>query len=201
MPKQSYFEASRKQTRTSRSRTQFSSSYASEETKTRDAAPLRAVPAAFQTATAALALVPADCIHLLWSDLECFSTVDRQFQQWGVTFSNAVALRPSNPAFPTYGGDLVLMGAPKQGWLEVKFRRPVRYVSSRVTSSRSLQMMAYDSNGQRIAAVPLLSPNCAESGSAVSPNAPLGLHADNIHRVVFSSFDGNFTLGNLCFHF
>lgn len=201
MPKQSYFEASRQQSRAPKSRTYFASSYAPEEPRARDAAILRAVPSAFQATSSALALVPADCVHLLWSDLECFSTVDSQFQQWGVTFSNAVALRPSNPAFPTYGSDLVLMGAPKQGWLEVKFRRPVRYVSSRVTSSRSLQMVAYDSDDHRVAAVPLPSPNCAESGSAVAPNAPLRLKADNIRRVVFSSFDGNFTLGNLCFHF
>jgi len=48
------------------------------------------------------------CLNL--EDLKCFEVVDRQFHHYGLTFENAIALQPSNPAYPPRTGTSVLMG-------------------------------------------------------------------------------------------
>src|SRR5919202_261193 len=42
------------------------------------------------------------CLNL--EDLKCFEVVDRQFHRYGITFENAIALQPSNPAYPPRTG-------------------------------------------------------------------------------------------------
>lgn len=141
------------------------------------------------------------CVRLDWEDLQCFDVVDRQFEELGVTFSNAVALRPSNPAYPPYSGVMLLMSAPKSGWLEVTFLRPVRFVSGFVTSSRRTVMTAFDGNNCPVAKTETLEPNLSGAYTACSPNMHLDLNAANICRVTFHVFDGQLTLDDLCFSF
>jgi hypothetical protein len=93
--------------------------------------------------------VPA-IVRLALEDLKCFEVVEHQFAHWGVTFNNAVAIQPSNPAFITDSGATVLMGAPKSGLIEVSFKYPVRSVSGLVTSSRRTVLSACDIDGNLI---------------------------------------------------
>lgn len=144
---------------------------------------------------------PPACIRLDLEDLKCFEIVERQFQQWGVTFANAIALQPSNPAFPPHSGKIVLIGAPKSGFLEATFIKPVRFVSGFITSSRRAVLAAYDSDDQAIAHAELPSSNLAGSDSEISPNTHLSLTAPNIHRVTFFTFDGHLTLDDFSFSF
>jgi hypothetical protein len=140
------------------------------------------------------------CVRLDWEDLQCFDVVDRQFEQLGVTFANAVALRPSNPAYPPYSGMMVLMSAPKSGWLEVTFLRPVQFVCGFVTSSRRTVATAFNALNQPIAQAETLEANLAHE-NASSANAQLNLSAADIHRVTFHVFNGQLTLDDLCFSF
>jgi hypothetical protein len=148
-----------------------------------------------------LANSAADCIHLDLDQLECFEVVDQQFQGHGVRFSNAIALHPSNPAFPPRSGSKVLIGSPKNGWVEATFRCPVRFVSGFVTSSRRTVLAAFDANNQPVAQAETPGANLANSGSETPPNVQLSLKAANIHRITFYAFDGQLTLDDFSFSF
>lgn len=133
--------------------------------------------------------------------LNCFEVVERQFEEFGVIFGNAIALAPSNPAFPSPSGRIVLMGAPKSGWLEVSFIKPVRFVRGLVTSSRRTVLSAFDRNGNCITQTETLGPNLAGSESGLDPNAELTLEVPDIHRVSFYAFDGHLTVAEFTFGF
>lgn len=139
------------------------------------------------------------CIYLNLEDLKCFEAVERQYEHWGVIFHNSLAIQPSNPAFPTYSGLTVLMGAPKSGFLEATFLRPVNWVSAFVTSSQRLLFSAYDRDRQLLTKAVLPGANLANSDSAIPPNTLLSVTANNIYSVTFCAFDGQFTLDD--FHF
>lgn len=141
------------------------------------------------------------CVRLDLEDLECFEVVDRQFETWGVRFSNAIALQPSNPAFPTRSGKTVLMGAPRSGRLEATFNVPVNYVSGFITSSRRTVLSAYDAENRPVASTSSDSGNLAGSNSKLSPNVQLSLQAANIRRIIFHTFDGELTLDEFSFSY
>lgn len=141
------------------------------------------------------------CISLNLEDLKCFEAVERQYESLGVVFQNSLAIQPSNPAFPTYSGLTVLMGAPKSGLLEATFLEPVNTVSVFVTSSQRLVMSAYDRDRQLLAQTVLPAANLANSDSAIPPNTLLSVAVNGIHSVTFCAFDGQFTLDNFRFCF
>jgi hypothetical protein len=149
---------------------------------------------------AAKEVVPT-CISLDLEDLKCFEAVERQYEQWGVIFHNCLAIQPSNPAFPTRSGLTVLMGAPKSGFLEATFLRPVNLVSTCVTSSQRLVLCAYGSDRQLLAQTILPGANLANSDSLIPPNTLLSVTANDIHSVTFCAFDGQFTLDDIRFSF
>ncbi|RCJ39204.1 hypothetical protein A6770_12245 [Nostoc minutum NIES-26] len=144
------------------------------------------------------AAVPT-CICLNLEDLKCFEPVDCQYERWGVIFRNALAIQPSNPAFPTHSGLTALMGSPKSGFLEASFLYPVNCVSAYVTSSQRIVLSAYDRDLQLLAQTVLPVANLANSDSALSPNTLLTVTANNIHSVTFCAFDGQFTLDDFRF--
>jgi hypothetical protein len=142
-----------------------------------------------------------NCIYLNLENLKCFEVVKRQYEQWDVIFDNCIAIQPSNPAFPTHSGQVVLMAAPKSGYLEVTFLRPVQFVSAFITSSQRLVLSAYNRDRQLLAQTVLSGANLANSDSAVPPNTLLSVKASDIHRVTFCAFDGQFTIDGFSFCF
>lgn len=138
-------------------------------------------------------------INLNFEDLMCFEVVDRQFQKWGVTFNNCIAIRPSNPAFPAHSGSTVLMGAPKSGWLEAVFRHPVKSVSAVVTTSQKLVLTAYNQDNQPLREVEISEANLAGSDSSIPPNMVLTVSEAEICRVTYCAFDGQFILDDFKF--
>ncbi|NES96465.1 MAG: hypothetical protein F6K32_14775 [Desertifilum sp. SIO1I2] len=141
------------------------------------------------------------CIKLDLENLKCFEVVAHQFEERGVIFTNAIALQPSNPAFPPHSGSIVLMGGPRNGWMEATFKQPVCWVSCFVTSSRQTVLSAYDRQDRLLGKVEIPESNLAGSGSTIEPNTQLCLQAPNIHRVTFYAFDGQFSLDDfqVCF--
>jgi len=146
------------------------------------------------------AAVPA-CVRLALGELKCFEVVESQFGHWGLTFVNAVAIQPSNPAFLSAPGRTVLMGAPKSGLIEVSFTYPVRFVSGFVTSSRRTVLSASDFDGNPIAQDEMPAPNLVGSNSPIAPNAPMHVKAPNIYRITFYAFDGQLVVDDFCFGF
>lgn len=139
------------------------------------------------------------CVRLDMEDLQCFETVNHQYESWGVTFNDVVAIQPSNPAFPPRSGKMVVISSPKNGRIEAIFHQPVRYVNAFITSSRRTILAAFDINDRPIAHVESPAPNLATSKSGVPPNVKLSLQGANIHRVIFSALDGQMTLDELNF--
>jgi hypothetical protein len=151
------------------------------------------------SADSGLPLNKPTCVRLNMEDLKCFDVVERQFQQWGLTFRNAIALHPSNPAFPPRSGTTVLMGAPKNGLIEISFQSPVRFVSGFVTSSQRTILSAYDQQNQLLARAELTEPNLAGTDSKIPPNTQLSVTVPNIYRITFYAFDGCLTVDDLSF--
>lgn len=146
------------------------------------------------------ATVPA-IVRVALEELKCFEVVEHQFAHWGMTFSNAVAIQPSNPAFFTGSGATVLMGAPKSGQIEITFKSPVHWVSGLVTSSRRTVLSAWDIDGNLIVQDEMPGPNLAGSNSPIPPSAPLRVKGPNIHRITFYAFDGQLVVDDLMFGF
>jgi hypothetical protein len=132
------------------------------------------------------------CLNL--ETLTPFEVIDRQFESLGITFNNAIALKPSNPAFPTYSGQMLLLASPDNGMISMTFAQPVSYVSGRVTSSRPTIVTAYNCLGQELVRKKLPSANLAGSNAPIPPNELLFVQARNIHKVTFYAFDGQLTL-------
>jgi hypothetical protein len=147
-------------------------------------------------------VAPSVGVRLDLEDLPSFAVVDQQYAPWGVLFSNAVAICPSNPAYPPRSGMMVLLGAPQDGWLEATFLQPVQYVSSFITSSRCTVMRAFNSRNQLIAQTESsvsLNPSHQYEPSATIANLRLSLNASNICRITWHSFNGHLTVDDLCF--
>jgi hypothetical protein len=139
------------------------------------------------------------CLNL--KDLKCFETVDRQYERSGIIFNNCIAIQPSNPAFSPNSDVTVLMGSPKSGFLEATFLRPVRWVSTFVTSSQRLVFCAYDRHNQLLTQTELPAANLANSGSVLPPRTLLSLTANNIYYITFSAFDSQFIIDDFSFCF
>lgn len=137
------------------------------------------------------------CLNL--EDLKCFEVVEHQFDQYGITFKNAIALIPSNPAYPARSGKIVIMGAPKSGWLEARFLQPVNYFCCYITSSQRTILSAYDNQDKLIVRKSMTGANLADSDSAIPPNAQMKLKEPNISRITFQAFDGQLTIADLSF--
>jgi hypothetical protein len=140
------------------------------------------------------------CIRLDMESLACFERVTRQFEAWGAVFTNAIAINPSNPAFPVRTGKTVLTGAPHSSWLGIQFHDPVTYVGGFVTSSRPITLSAYNAADQLVAKVELPSSNLLlNPESRYLPNLLLSVQGHLITRVVFHAFNGQFTLDELVY--
>lgn len=154
-------------------------------------------PLDLNTESGELSVYSSTCVRLDLEDLPCFAVVTRQYESWGVMFNNAVAIRPSNPAYAPSVGDMVLLATPESGWIEASFVRPVQYVSSFITSSRRTVMSAFNRQNQLVAQAesPAVS---AKSGNHFT-KLRLSLNATNIYRVTLHSFNGQLTVDEFCF--
>ena len=135
--------------------------------------------------------------------LQGFEAVSDRFQDWGVRFRNAIALQPSNPAYPPKLGTMVAIPGPKSGWMEIWLARPARTVSCYVTSSRRIVLTAFNDRDEEVASTELSEANLADSNSRFSPNTQLTLQTQKaeIYRINFSAFDGQFSVDDFYFQF
>lgn len=132
---------------------------------------------------------PATRIRLALEQLEGFEPVEDQFRHWGIKFTNAIALQPSNPRFGIKPGVTVLMGAPKGGTLEVTFSHPVRQVVARVTSPHTTMLSACDRDGTVIAQDEMTVSKSGDSMTSLLPSQELRVRSENIYKVTFYTFD------------
>ncbi|MGL5082629.1 MAG: hypothetical protein ACRC8A_14175, partial [Microcoleaceae cyanobacterium] len=145
---------------------------------------------------------PSTQIRLALEELSCFEMVEHQFQSWGITFINAITLQPSNPVFGVDPEAMVLMGAPKSGWLEIYFATPIRRIEAGVISSRPTVLSAYNSMGEEIAQteMTLVKPK-SHTHPTELPKARLSLACAGISKITFYAFDGQLVISQLLFEF
>ncbi len=143
------------------------------------------------------AVIDDRLIHLDLEHLTCFEVVDHQFSRSGIIFNNAIALKPSNPLFPT--GQTVLMGAPQSGMIEATFAQPIRFVSALLTGSRRTVMTAFNEKNTIIAKAEIPRATLAKPGSSGLPHQPTTLCAQAIHRISIRSIGGQFTMNDVAF--
>ncbi len=141
----------------------------------------------------------SDCVYLNFENLNNFEPVRYQFQQEGIVFSNALALQPSNSAYPPRSGRMVLMGAPRSGWLEATFEPLVSFFECYVTSSQRTVLSAYGRDNSMLATTETGGPNLQGSDSEIPPHAWLKLEVVGIYRITLYAFDGQFTVDDLAF--
>lgn len=146
---------------------------------------------------------PSTPVYLDLEDLDNFTFVTNQFQAWGVTFKNALAIEPSNYAYPPHSGKLVLIAAPRDGWLEINFQTPIRFFQCYVTCFGQVIISAYDRNRRLIATNETSGGNLAGFNSSIAPNTPLDLKISNnnpfIERITIGAFGHQFTVDDLSF--
>jgi hypothetical protein len=157
------------------------------------------MPTAESPDTDIKSVCPQAAVRLDFDSLQPFERVERHFQKLGVTFKNAIALQPSNPAFQPIPGKMVLMGSPKSGWLEAVFDRPVNWVSGSITGSRRTVMAAFDANNRPIAQTQTAGANLVGSDSKLLPNLELSLLGEGIQRITLQTFDGQLTVSEFSF--
>ncbi|AFZ00123.1 hypothetical protein [Calothrix sp. PCC 6303] len=143
----------------------------------------------------------SDTICLNLEKLKCFEVVKNQYQEFGIEFENCIAIQPSNPAFPTRFSSIVLMAAPKNGFMEATFTRPICEFSAFVTSSQQLVLSAYGRDRKLLDQSTLPCANLNNSDSKNLPNTKLTVKAQNIQHITFRAFDGQFTIDDLSFCF
>lgn len=137
-----------------------------------------------------------------FSQLGNFEVVGPQYEQQGIQFQNAIALHPSNPAFPSCNGNAIILGGPKSGTLDIWFSPPVHTVESSVTSSGVTVMTAFDDNGQIIATDETLGRNLDDEHSDHAPHVRLSVHLANrqeVHHVRLRCGGGHVSLSELGF--
>ena len=140
-------------------------------------------------------------IQLELESLNCFETVEYQFQAWGVIFRNAIAIQPSNPAFVTEPEQIVLMSAPDSGFLEISFQHPIQSIAARVTSSRPTVLSAFNNQNQEIARTQMTTPEATEVIASVLSPTVLEIHQPDIYQVTFCTFDGQLIIDELQLQF
>lgn len=141
------------------------------------------------------------CVRFHFESLNRFEVVERQFSHWGVTFTNAIAIQPSNPHFPPHSGEMVLMGAPKNGLIEITFEEPVQFVAGFVTSSRGTVLSAYDRQGTLVDRTELADANLDRPQSSIPANTELKVQGHQIYRVTFYAFEGQLVVDDISFGF
>lgn len=135
------------------------------------------------------------------SGLQNFEIVMNQYRDQGIEFSNAIALQPSNPAFPSRTGPNILLAGPKSGTMDLIFLKPISALVGYVTSASVTVMTAFDCDGQILGKAETLGRNLADEDSTYPPNVELSVATKTpvIHRVRLRCGGGTLALSDLGF--
>lgn len=140
-------------------------------------------------------------LRLDFQDLTAFECVTEQYRHLGVYFSGAIALEPSNPAFPPKSTAFVLMPLGHEMMITVTFDTLASQIGAWVCGAGSVILTAFDSKGKILkqastTASPWLALSNQEQGAW--PQHQLELKQHGIAKVMFHS-SSPFIVDNLFF--
>jgi hypothetical protein len=92
-----------------------------------------------------------DPLQLDFTDLKVFESVQDQYQQWGIRFEGAIALRPSNPAFQVEPGTIVLVPEAGRSKIAVQFEQLRKWVGAVVTATQQVKLTLLNRDNEPIA--------------------------------------------------
>jgi hypothetical protein len=130
-------------------------------------------------------------LGLDFEDLTVFEAVTEQYNHLGLHIRGAIAIDPSNPAFPPKSGSVVLMPASHEMIVTVSFDQPIAWMSVFVCSAGCVGLTAFDAAGNIVAHL-----NTVVSSSNLEPankypatwhGQQLELNRHGIARVMFHS--------------
>ena len=129
-------------------------------------------------------------LRLDFQDLTAFERVTEQYRHLGVYFSGAIALEPSNPAFPPKSTAFVLMPLGHEMIITVTFDTLARRIGAWVCGAGSVVLTAFDSDGKILkqastTASPWFTLSHQERGAW--PQQQLELNQRGIAKVMFHS--------------
>ncbi|MBD2186343.1 hypothetical protein [Aerosakkonema funiforme] len=137
---------------------------------------------------AQMELVSPKLIRLDFENLRPFERLTDQYRHFGVHFSSAIAIEPSNPAFTPKSGAKLLMPMGNMMSLNAFFDKPSSWVGAFVCSTRIVVLSAYDRDGNFLGQTSTISQgtNLADEQSEFCPQQ-LDLNRSGIAKVEFHS--------------
>ncbi|HEY9848388.1 MAG TPA: hypothetical protein V6D28_02940 [Leptolyngbyaceae cyanobacterium] len=127
-------------------------------------------------------------VRLDFNDLKQFEQVSDRYRHLGVGFSGAIALQPSNPAFPNKSGSFVLMPMGNLMSLSAYFYKPIGWAGALVCSSRIVVLAAYDKEGNFLGQTSTIGKSSnLEDREEESTSQQLQLNFPNIVKLEFYS--------------
>lgn len=136
-------------------------------------------------------------VQLDFEDLELFEAVTTQYQHLGVIFTDAIALKPSNPSFQRRRGDRVLVPRTQEKSITLTFEDLVERVGAYVTGAKPIALTIFDQNDQVLAHTCTYQPEDLMKEEGFIPQR-LKIEGVGIAKAIFHS-EAPFTLDDLFF--
>ncbi len=92
--------------------------------------------------------VPSESVQISFEALSAFDRVTTQFESLGVRFHNAIALKPSNPAFPQDTDACVLLPTQNNSSLALDFVQPMTWIEVSVSSVQAVRLRGFDASDE-----------------------------------------------------
>jgi hypothetical protein len=143
-------------------------------------------------------LPAADLLELDFADLPVFESVQDRYQDQGIRFEGAIALRPSNPAFPVEPDAIVLASEGRQSKIAVRFEPLRQRVGANVTATQRVKLTLWNHKNEPIAEQWAGTIQYVQGQATANESFAqyrMELIQENIARVEFSS-DAPFILHN-----
>jgi hypothetical protein len=125
-------------------------------------------------------------IRLDFQDVRAFESVTDRYCHFGVEFSCAIALEPSNPAFESKPGKCVLMPSGSETRISVSFNQPASLVGAMVCGAGTIAIAAFDCQGNLLQQASTAGNPWSSAAQAWS-SQQLQLNRAGISQVVFYS--------------
>lgn len=91
---------------------------------------------------------PSGLVHLNFCGLQSLTMVRDQYQMWGVRFSGAIALQPSNPAFANPEQPVGLMPSTDRTPLMIYFDQPRQFVQANLVGAKQIIVRGFNRANQ-----------------------------------------------------
>ncbi len=134
-------------------------------------------------------------VQLDFEELDMFAAVTTQYQHLGVTFTDAIALMPSNPNFQIRRGDRVLVPRTQEKSITLTFDPMVERVGAYVSGAQPIALTVFAADGTVLGHACSFQRGAVKEEEGFAPQR-LKIEAVGIAQAIFHS-ESPFTLDDL----